>query len=283
MKIVKRIQVASIAAGLLLSIGTGSHGAPFDRLIGAASPFGDAHLVKHFRVPRGSVVVGVEFYSNDLRTTFPKVALLRGPASKLSEAAVLAELTNVRPLTRHRTVVSFAPLRIDTDQDLYVAIRLPASDGIRRLGDGPGIGARNLDGPPTSYFVDGREGALGAMDVDFGIDLIFQSMGKTSAGQGDEPKQAVLRTFLRANSQVSIDATASIEFGLERPGPVSLVVYDVSGRLIRTLARETLAAGTYARGWDGRDNESNGVASGIYFVKLETGDEVLTEKVVRIR
>ena len=65
--------------------------------------------------------------------------------------------------------------------------------------------------------------------------------------------------------------------------PKWAVVYDVSGRRIRTLAQETLAAGTHARGWDGRDDQGNGVAAGIYLVKLETGEKVLTEKVVRIR
>ena len=49
------------------------------------------------------------------------------------------------------------------------------------------------------------------------------------------------------------------------------------------LAQEALAAGTNSRGWDGRDDQGTGVAAGIYFVKLETGEKVLTEKVARIR
>ncbi|HLF07220.1 MAG TPA: FlgD immunoglobulin-like domain containing protein, partial [Thermoplasmata archaeon] len=108
-------------------------------------------------------------------------------------------------------------------------------------------------------------------------------VGKATAGNGNEPEQVVLRAFLRTNSPVSTGVTATVEFGLEQPGAVSLVVFDVSGRRIRTLAQETLAAGTYARGWDGRDDQGNGVAAGIYLVKLETGEKVLTEKVARIR
>ena len=276
-----RSQKILTTMAVLLAASVASQAATFDQLVGAVTPGGDAYLIKRFSVTSGSVVAGVEFYSNDLRTTFPEVAILRGPASKLSEAPALVQLTNVRPVGQHRTVATCAPLRITSDQELYVAIRLPVSDGIRRLGDGAGIAARRHTGLPTSYFAMGRDGAFGAMDVDYGIALVFESAGKVM-GSEDDPTPA-LRTFLRANSPVSAGGTTNVEFGLEWPGTVSVVVYDVAGRRIRTLAHETLPAGRHVRGWDGRDDEGGIVAAGIYFVKLEAGEKVLTEKLLRIR
>ncbi len=54
-------------------------------------------------------------------------------------------------------------------------------------------------------------------------------------------------------------------------GLVTLAIYDVSGRQVRTLAQESLAPGQHTRTWQGRDDGGRAVASGVYFYKL-TGD-----------
>ena len=59
-----------------------------------------------------------------------------------------------------------------------------------------------------------------------------------------------------------------------------LAVYDASGRLVRTLARETLPAGDHTTIWDGRDDRGSRVGAGTYFVRLEAGDATRTTKVV---
>ena len=59
---------------------------------------------------------------------------------------------------------------------------------------------------------------------------------------------------------------------------VSLVIYDVGGRVVRTLVRGTLRTPTVA--WDGRDDRGRDVESGIYFCRLVSGGHAVTEKVV---
>jgi flagellar hook assembly protein FlgD len=54
----------------------------------------------------------------------------------------------------------------------------------------------------------------------------------------------------------------------ENAGPVTLAVYDISGRLVRTLESGSLAAGQYSRVWDGRDASGRSVSSGTYFYRL---------------
>jgi hypothetical protein len=55
-------------------------------------------------------------------------------------------------------------------------------------------------------------------------------------------------------------------------GPGKLLVFDVTGRLIRTIDMGTLAAGqTYYQGWDGRNDDGRDVASGLYVGQVVIG------------
>jgi flagellar hook assembly protein FlgD len=60
-------------------------------------------------------------------------------------------------------------------------------------------------------------------------------------------------------------------------------IYDVAGRLVRTLVNDTKEAGAYSAVWDGRNNGGSSVASGIYFYKMETAGFQATKKLVLLR
>jgi flagellar hook assembly protein FlgD len=59
---------------------------------------------------------------------------------------------------------------------------------------------------------------------------------------------------------------------------VTLSVYDVHGRLVRSLVDQAEPAGTRAVNWDGRNNAGTRVASGTYFCRIESAGTVLTRK-----
>jgi alpha-tubulin suppressor-like RCC1 family protein len=71
---------------------------------------------------------------------------------------------------------------------------------------------------------------------------------------------------------------AQIRFALPQAGPVSLGVYDVAGRLLRTLASEHRAAGPHVIEWD-----EAAPRPGVYFVRLRTADQTLTRTITRVR
>ena len=52
---------------------------------------------------------------------------------------------------------------------------------------------------------------------------------------------------------------------------VRLRIYDVNGRLVRTLVSGVQSPGPYTSIWDGRDDNGRGVASGNYFARLDVG------------
>jgi flagellar hook assembly protein FlgD len=70
---------------------------------------------------------------------------------------------------------------------------------------------------------------------------------------------------------------------MKAKGLVTVKIYDVAGRLVRTLVNEVKDAGAYAAVWDGRNNGGAAVASGIYFYKMETAGFNATKKLVMLR
>ena len=75
----------------------------------------------------------------------------------------------------------------------------------------------------------------------------------------------------------------TIAFLLPAEGAATVSVYDVAGRLLRTLSVERYGAGLNERVWDGTDADGNEVASGVYFVRVTAGGESATGKVVLVR
>jgi hypothetical protein len=75
----------------------------------------------------------------------------------------------------------------------------------------------------------------------------------------------------------------TIKFDMKEKGLVALKIYDVAGRLVRTLVDEARDAGAYTIRWDGRNNIGAEVASGIYFYKMETAGFLATKKLVLLR
>lgn len=77
--------------------------------------------------------------------------------------------------------------------------------------------------------------------------------------------------------------STNLAFALPRTGEVTLRVYDMAGRLVKTVFQGQADAGDAVKVWDGRQDDGAPVAGGIYFYRLETGNEVLTRKLTLVR
>jgi flagellar hook assembly protein FlgD len=76
----------------------------------------------------------------------------------------------------------------------------------------------------------------------------------------------------------------SVQYALTEAGPVELAVYDVSGRLVRTLvSADSHEPGVHTVTWDGMDERGRGVAAGVYFANLLTGARSASSKMVLLK
>jgi hypothetical protein len=74
-----------------------------------------------------------------------------------------------------------------------------------------------------------------------------------------------------------------IAYNLPRPAKVTLILYDVSGRLVVKLVDAKEQAGLKTVTWNGRTREGTAVAAGVYFLRLETEYGVRVQKIVHAR
>ena len=78
-------------------------------------------------------------------------------------------------------------------------------------------------------------------------------------------------------------ASTVVSFTMPRAGPVRLSVYDVRGRLVKTLFRGVREAGPQSVRWDGRTEGGVDAPSGSYFLRLDAFGGYRVQNVVRLR
>jgi hypothetical protein len=77
-------------------------------------------------------------------------------------------------------------------------------------------------------------------------------------------------------------STTTLRFALSRSGNVRIDVHDVRGRRVATLADRRYEAGEHAVTWDGTDDSGAGLASGLYFIGVETDSRKAVRKLVHL-
>jgi pullulanase len=60
-------------------------------------------------------------------------------------------------------------------------------------------------------------------------------------------------------------------------------IYNIKGQLVNTLMNEPVTSGKHQITWNGRDNSSNPVASGVYFFNLRTDSHSITHKMLLLK
>jgi hypothetical protein len=83
---------------------------------------------------------------------------------------------------------------------------------------------------------------------------------------------------LRQNAPNPFTGATRIAFDLPEAADVEVRIFDVSGRMVRSLDEGRLTAGRYEALWDGKDTGGRDVASGIYFYRLETAKYSATKR-----
>ncbi len=84
--------------------------------------------------------------------------------------------------------------------------------------------------------------------------------------------------YMKPNFPNPFNAETTIRFGLPKPGEVSVTVWDMHGRKVAGLVEGRHEAGRFATVWN-----ANGLTSGIYLIRMESGEFKAMKKAVLVR
>jgi FlgD Ig-like domain len=151
---------------------------------------------------------------------------------------------------------------------------------------GSGGGASN----GNNYALNGTAGQTGAGTHAGGAYTLlsgfwtFDGLSATAVGGPREVEASAPLAFrLHPSAPNPFRRETTIAFDLPQSATARVSVYNVSGALVRTLLDGSVAAGPHAVSWEGRDDRGVDVAQGIYVLRLESGSNVATQKVVLTR
>lgn len=130
---------------------------------------------------------------------------------------------------------------------------------------------------PTAYQIE-YDAEAGAFDI-FLTDLVLRE-GTTTSSAHAPPARQVRMKQIHPNP---FHAATTLSYELDRPTHLTLEIYDVLGRRIRTLVDASQAAGSHEVVWDGRDAAGEALASGTYVARLRVGNVVQSHHLTLIR
>ncbi|MBD3221605.1 hypothetical protein GF314_10220 [bacterium] len=130
------------------------------------------------------------------------------------------------------------------------------------------------DGAPriTTGRIDARDAGNRPLPVDVtGHDVL------------DDSSAGAERSTLHANTPNPFNPSTTLAFRIEESGRVRLGVFDVRGRLVRSLVDGQLPVGDHAIAWHGRNDAGELVSSGTYFVRLMAPDRSETRTITLVK
>ncbi len=88
---------------------------------------------------------------------------------------------------------------------------------------------------------------------------------------------------LYSNFPNPFNPTTTLKYGIAEAGPVTLRLYDVRGRLVRTLVNEIRRPGNYELIWDGTDGAGREVETGVYLARLKAVDRMHVQRMMLLK
>lgn len=88
---------------------------------------------------------------------------------------------------------------------------------------------------------------------------------------------------LSQNYPNPFNPTCVIAYSLPTDCQVKLAIYNILGQKVKVLVDEYQNYGYKSVTWDGKDNQSKELATGIYFYRIEAGSFVQTKKMLMMK
>jgi Secretion system C-terminal sorting domain len=143
-------------------------------------------------------------------------------------------------------------------------------------------GERTIEGVSGSTVADSIGIVAMGTGISYGLNLTGAIIDNQTYGTilsvKNDPHPVPAGFTLSQNYPNPFNPTTNFQFSLPLSGHVTLKIYDVLGREVATIVNEKMAAGSYTRQWN-----ASGIASGIYFYRLQTSNFQQTRKLVLLK
>lgn len=160
-----------------------------------------------------------------------------------------------------------------------VLLHAGSSVQTREMGTGSGWASKSL--LPLMFGL-GESGSVDSVEVfwpsggrnlvtGIEIDRVITVIEDTRVPVAPPGPEIPFRMALRGPSPNPFRSGTTLIVELTHDARVEAVIYDVSGRRVRTLVDRELAAGTQFLGWDGIDDKGRRAGSGLYFYRVQAG------------
>ena len=133
-----------------------------------------------------------------------------------------------------------------------------------------------------NYVTVTEDKSLGIHNPKYTIDMLVQSRGAL-IGILPISNEVPIKFELTQNYPNPFNPTTKFKFSLPKESDVTIVVYDIMGRVVNVLANSKYLAGIYEVDWNGRNSMNSNVASGVYFYKIVAGNYTDVKKMIMLK
>jgi len=274
--------------------------AEYDAVISVEPAVDGSCIAVEISTSNGASLSGLRWYHNDGQQVFPRVVIIEGTAGAAPDLTnpglILDEVTGVS--ADWGTLTLGNPVTSSTGT-AFAVFFFPEGESTSSLGagGGPGIGLQKAAGenPPFYLSSDGMNWAQFDPGYALGVEPMYASMRgqvQTIVEVGmtvDLPEPALQQGELpQVTGQLSahpnpFNPRVTLSYSLSTASAVELTVYDVRGRVVRTLVSGRQTAGEHTATWGGKDDAGQAVASGIYFARFDGGGVVQSQRMVLLK
>ena len=242
-------------------------------------------------------ISGLVWYNNDCTVVFPVIALAAGTGE---QPCLLEDMTDavqcVQGGSSQWSEEVFPASMASTVEGLYLALRFPVGSVQIEAGTGGGAGvgcSEEAGGLSAWTTLDGEtwlpvHGSLNLAMIPQVVPaneytIWLEAPGNKSQSGESEEAQVPLVTKLAEPQPNPFNPQTKLTFTLEKKGPITLEIYDVRGRVVKTLAKGRYSAGPHVMTWQGDDDRGHRVASGVYLTRLHTEHVDLVQQMLLLK
>lgn len=249
------------------------------------------YLAIHVLVPENQALGAITWYNNDGGITFPQVLIGSGnPAGPglVQEALTVAEGVNGQSLSWSE--FQFSEPIGSQFPGLYLIFEFPGGCPFLAPGEGggPAIGYCQQSENGTGGWISGDGEDWYSLDTGYAFAIVpylvplEEGMVMLSQLGGNGSMTPVDELFLKVGPNPGNPAF-HCRFGLPAAARATVDVFNLRGERVARLLDEVLSAGHHEVTWRGRDRNGRSVASGAYFVRLQSQGQSRIKRVLLVR